>query len=145
MTSDFAIAVHALVLLNHRQETLQSEQIADNVCTHPVRVRRVMARLRRAGLVDTKEGANGGYLFLGDPGKLSLQRVAEALKEKPVDVKYRTGDIDMVCAVASGMAEVMDGIYGRMNQACAACLSTITIDSIDQVLFERGNKENGKI
>ena len=31
MTSEFAIAVHALVYLNHKQETLASEELAKNI------------------------------------------------------------------------------------------------------------------
>ena len=50
MTSEFAIAVHALVFLNHKGETLSSDALADNVCTNPARVRKVMApEIRRSG------------------------------------------------------------------------------------------------
>ena len=44
MTSEFTIAVHALVFLNHKGETLDSETLAENVCTNPVRIRKVMAK-----------------------------------------------------------------------------------------------------
>ena len=47
MTSEFAIAVHALVYLNHKQETLASEELAKNVCTNPARIRKVMAKLKK--------------------------------------------------------------------------------------------------
>ena len=66
MTSEFAIAVHALVYLNHRQETISSEALASNVCTNPARVRKVMAKLKKAGIISTKEGLEGGYHFEKD-------------------------------------------------------------------------------
>ena len=90
MTSDFAIAVHALVYLNHRQESLSSEQIAENVCTHPVRIRRVLSRLKKAGFVVTREGQNGGYAICRQPAQINLAQVAAALKEKPVAVKPKS-------------------------------------------------------
>ena len=46
MTSEFAIAVHALVYLNHKGETVSSEALAENICTNPARVRKVMAKLK---------------------------------------------------------------------------------------------------
>ena len=137
MTSDFAIAVHALVYLNHRQESVSSEQIAENVCTHPVRVRRVLSRLKKAGLVATREGQNGGYAACCPAADMDLARVADAIAEVPVTMKYRTGDLDMDCAVASGMAGIMDEVYDRMNAACRQELAKVTIDQIDQMLFPR--------
>ena len=145
MTSDFAIAVHALVYLNHKQVPQSSEQLAANVCTHPVRVRRVMARLKRAGLVRTREGAAGGSLFCREAAKVSLLQVAVALQETPVDIKYRTGDLDMDCAVASGMAGIMDAIYKDMNGACYGVLDNVTIADIDKEIFHRGGENDKKV
>lgn len=48
MTGEFSIAVHALVFLNHHQgEILSSEALAENVCTNPARIRKVMAKLKK--------------------------------------------------------------------------------------------------
>ena len=66
MTSEFTIAVHALVFLNHKAQVYSSEGLADNVCTNAARIRKVMAKLKKADLVKTKEGVDGGYLFHRD-------------------------------------------------------------------------------
>ena len=54
MTSEFAIAVHALVYLNHKQETLASVELAKNVCTNPARIRKVMAKLKKKNAISCK-------------------------------------------------------------------------------------------
>ena len=54
MNSSFSIAVHALVYLNHMERVLSSEELARNVCTNPVLIRKVMSKLKKAGIVDTK-------------------------------------------------------------------------------------------
>ena len=54
MTSEFAIAVHALVFLDRSNATIASEELADNVCTNPVCIRRVMGKLKKAGLIETR-------------------------------------------------------------------------------------------
>ena len=65
MNSAFCVAVHALVYLNHKARQLTSEELAENICTNPARVRKIMAVLKKAGLVETKEGSVGGYFFGG--------------------------------------------------------------------------------
>jgi hypothetical protein len=54
--SSFNLAVHALVCLSHSGRSLSSEALAENICTNPTRVRRV-----QAGIVETREGLDGGY------------------------------------------------------------------------------------
>ena len=51
MTSEFTIAVHALVFLNHKGTVFSSEGLAANVCTNAARIRKVMAKLKKADLV----------------------------------------------------------------------------------------------
>ena len=60
MTGEFAVGVHALVFLNHKKTVVSSEMVAENVCTNPARVRKILASLKKAGLVSTKEGLDGG-------------------------------------------------------------------------------------
>ena len=51
MNSDFSLALHALVLLHRRGGVQSSEAMAQNICTNPVRVRRVLAKLKKTGWV----------------------------------------------------------------------------------------------
>ena len=114
MNSDFIVAVHALVFLHHKQETLSSEMIAENVCTNPVRVRRVMARLGKAGLVETRRGcAYGGYCYK-KTGPVTLRQLADA----------------------SGMTGYMDSLFTQLDALCKSRLEQITIAEIEKELFQ---------
>lgn len=135
MTGEFAMAVHALVYLNHKQTTLSSEELAENICTNPARVRKVMALLKKNGLVSTREGGAGGYTFLLDPASVTLKRVSDAVHARFVSATWRSGDSDMKCLVASGMAHIMDGIYGELDALCRARLNNMTIQDIDRIIF----------
>ena len=55
MTSEFAIAVHALVYLHHKNAVLSSEELAENICTNSARVRKVMAKLKKKDLIGKKK------------------------------------------------------------------------------------------
>lgn len=140
MNSDFVVAVHALVFLFHKKRTLSSEELAENVCTNPVRIRRVMAKMNKAGLVEARRGhINGGYSYEA-PGRLTLRQVAGALDGQLVETGWRSGSEHLNCMISSGMAGYMDGLYRQMNETCMEYLDTITIADVEKQLF---NKKTG--
>lgn len=136
MTSEFAIAVHALVFLNHKQDTVSSEVLACNVCTNPARIRKVMAKLKKAGIIRTKEGLEGGYHFDKDPATINLRQICDALEVNFVSASWKSGDEEMNCMIASGMAGIMDDIYGDLDEMCRKRLESITILSIEEKIFK---------
>ncbi|MCB7305273.1 Rrf2 family transcriptional regulator [Bariatricus massiliensis] len=139
MTSEFTIAVHALVYLDHKNTTLSSEALAENVCTNPARIRKVMACMKRAGFVHTKEGMNGGYQMAAPASDITLAKISKVLHADMVKASWRSGDPDMECLVASGMAGIMDGITAELNTVCVDYLSHITIQNIEDLIFTNEN------
>lgn len=138
MNSDFNIGVHALVYLAHKDCPLSSGEIAENVCANPVRVRKVLARLGRAGLLETREGrVHGGYRLGTAPEKIPLRAVSDALETDFVSVSWRSGDPHMDCFVASGMAGIMDGIYAKLNAVCAETLADTSVADLVTFIFDR--------
>ena len=80
MNSEFCIAVHGLVFLKLKKQCLSSEALAENICTNPARVRKVMAKLKKAGLVSTKEGSEGGYSLAKNAQQITLKQISAALQ-----------------------------------------------------------------
>ena len=135
MTSEFSVAVHALVFLNHKQTLVSSETLSENICTNPARVRKIMAKLKKANLVETREGTDGGYLFTADPAEISLDQIGKAFDAQYVCASWRSGNSEMKCLIASGMAGVMDDIYNQLNDECVKKLKKITLADIDHRIF----------
>lgn len=135
MTSEFAIAVHALVYLNHKNTVLSSEELAENICTNSARVRKVMAKLKKAGMVLTKEGLKGGYQATEETYKVNLKQICDALGVLIVKTAWKSGSMDMDCMVSSKMAGVMDNIYDELDEHCKKYLETVTIEDIDDKIF----------
>lgn len=136
MNGDFTLAVHALVFLNHKQTTVSSEALAENICTNAARVRKIMAHLKRAELIETKEGRQGGgYLFVLDAKTVTLKKIAEAVDADFVSSSWRSGSMDKECLVASGMADIMDDIYSELNSLCYGRLEHTTVADIDRQIF----------
>lgn len=132
MNGLFCVAVHGLIYLDKRGCMLSSEELAANICTNPARVRKVMARLKKVGLVATRTGNEGGYQLAADPARVTLAQVAEALEVRFVEPAWHSGvGVDCGCMVASGMAGVMDGLFDELDRRCKAYLAGIRLSDLE--------------
>lgn len=72
----FAICMHILVLLaKHRDEWLPSDLVAGSININPVLVRKELSAIRKAGLIISKEGKNGGCMLAKSPDEIYLSDI----------------------------------------------------------------------
>lgn len=139
--SEFIIAIHALCLLAHDCKSWSSETLSNNLCTNPVRIRKVMSKCRKAGLVETKAGVNGGYQIIEDGNKINLKQVYDAIGQPIVESRWHSGDVESECMYASGMSEYMDGLFAYLNDEVVFLLEKIKIEDIEDRLKEIRDKK----
>jgi len=78
--TQFALAVHVLTLLGIDLGTHHSSEfLASSAGASAVHTRRVLGRLRRAGLVRSRPGPSGGWLINGDVCTTTLADVWRAV------------------------------------------------------------------
>ncbi len=132
MTAEFVVATHAVVLLNRDKRPLSSEEIAKNVCTNPARVRKVLLKLKKAGIVETHGGFTGGYAFTADPESVTLKDIFLATGKHFVKVSWRSGSAEKDCPISRAMAPVMDEIFDSLDDCCGEKLAQITVADVDR-------------
>lgn len=138
MNSEFTIAVHCLVLLfHHPKQMATSDFIATNVNTHPARVRKVMAGLRKSGYLTTKEGTGGGYLLNCNIKQVNLRELYRMTSKGSLKPSWSSGDTQDTCPVAANIEDVMDHVYSQAEQKLEAFLETVTIDDIYEQIKRR--------
>ncbi|GLS86634.1 transcriptional regulator [Cypionkella aquatica] len=76
-----ALALHSLGHLALSQTPMTSEAIAAQNQTHPVVVRRVLGRLRAAGLLQSEKGHAGGWRLARPAAQISVADVYAAIDE----------------------------------------------------------------
>ena len=104
-----------------------------------------MSKLKKAEIVDTKEGTEGGYHYVDNPCELPLSKVAAALDFEFVSNSWKSGKDSNKCLIGSEMAGVMNNLYGELNKACYEKLNDITICRIEKYIFKENTvckKEN---
>jgi Rrf2 family protein len=106
----FAVAVHVLAAIAEKGERVSSAELADNFKTNPVVVRRLLADLQRAGLVESCKGVNGGTVLARPAGKISLAEIYRAVDEDaPFHIpEQRNPDCVIACKVQKTLAAVLD-------------------------------------
>lgn len=81
--SRLSLALHTLGHMVQEPEKLRtSADIAAHAGTNPVVVRRVLGRLRQAGLLTSEKGHAGGWKLARAPQKITLADVYLALDER---------------------------------------------------------------
>jgi Rrf2 family protein len=124
--TQFAIAVHVLTMLTGLPRELQSSEVlASSVGSNPVHIRRVLSRLRAAGLVSSRPGPHGGWQLLRSPEETTLADVWRVVNgDDPV---LGVHEADPNCPVGRLIQSNLEAIDRRALAAIEAELATTTL------------------
>ncbi|NOL49343.1 RrF2 family transcriptional regulator [Pelistega europaea] len=139
--SEFLIAIHALVYLGHCNTALNSEQLAENICVNPVRVRAVMKCFVDSGIVKTKRGHSGGYVLATSLEAISLADVAQTLHYELIHNNWYTGDENACCQISAGIQGYIRGLISIINIDIYNLLKKISLKEVETTILKRENHE----
>lgn len=138
LSSRFAIALHALsVLAMFSEKEVTSAFIANSINTNPVVARRILASLKAAGLVQTREGAEGGYRLGKPPEAITLDAVYQAVEPGPLFTPHTT-EPNQKCPVGHGICSALEGVYAEAEASLNAALAARTLAELVARLPRRG-------
>src|SRR5450432_3188014 len=117
----FSIAVHILAGLacGCDQEGVTSGHLAESVNTSASFVRRTLARLSKAGLVETATGKAGACWLAKDPKDISLLDVYEAV-DAPRAFSIHCYAEQKSCPVSSSIKSALDKALKKTQKAMEA-------------------------
>jgi Rrf2 family protein len=133
-SSRFTVAVHVLTLLAHGAgggEPMTSEYIAGSVNTNPVVIRRLLARLREAGLVRSQSGPGGGWQLVAPARRISLRDVYRAVDPEPL-FPFHASAPNPRCTVGRSIQAALGGHYADARRAVERDLEKTTIADLLQ-------------
>lgn len=130
-SSRLSLALHALSHMSYDADEAQtSAEIAKHAGTNPVVVRRVLGKLREAGLVASERGHSGGWRLLREPENVTLADVYVALEESLVASKLEPDP--KICSVERALGDRISDIMQEVEADLVARLSTTTIAEIQK-------------
>ncbi|MBB3113863.1 Rrf2 family protein [Paenibacillus phyllosphaerae] len=123
----FRIAVHILVQLAQGGTFLSSASIACAVNSHATFLRRILASLAQAGIVEAKEGREGGYGLKLPADQITLGEVYLALRSEETECKESNNED---CAQAEKIDHILGTIIEQADQQTIAYLRKYTIQDM---------------
>ena len=134
MDTKFSVAVHVLILISESLTPINSDQMAESVGTNASYIRKILALLKKAEIVDGHRGISGYSLSVA-PEQLTLLQIYQAVMEEPkihlLDIHQNSSD---QCIVGRHIRPVLTGIFADIEQAFARSLTEKTLaDCIDGI------------
>lgn len=112
------------------EEAQTSSDIADHAGTNPVVVRRVLGKLRSAGLLVSERGHSGGWRLARDTKHITLADVYDALGESLVASRAQTEA--RTCSVERSLEAQVFQIMQEIEESLIERLSRTTIADIQK-------------
>ena len=136
----FPVAVHILALtamLQKKGIPVTSELLARSVGTNPVVVRQMMTRLKRAGLIETRNGLPGCRIVKPE-GEISLLDIYQAVqKETDIALFAVHPGPNPDCYVGANIAGALSGPLMKAQEAMEQSLASCTLEEITGYIREK--------
>lgn len=127
MDTKFSVAVHVLILVSESPTPINSDQMAMSIGTNASYVRKILALLKKAGIVDGHRGISG-YTLMITPEQLTLLQIYQAVMEEPkphlLDIHQNSSDR---CVVGCHIRPVLSGMFSGVEDAFARALAEKTL------------------
>ncbi|HEX4330159.1 MAG TPA: Rrf2 family transcriptional regulator [Burkholderiales bacterium] len=122
-----ASAVHIVCFVAYAgEEGTTSEAIARSLQTNAVVVRKMLKLLEGEGLVELRQGKNGGVVLARDPADITLGQIYKAVEREEGVLSMRS-QVSPRCPVARGMRSLLPAVFGSANEAVQDSLSRTTV------------------
>lgn len=125
--TQFSIAVHLMIALGFssgRQAT--SSELARSINTSPSFVRRILAKLSKAGLVSTTTGKSGACLLAKRAEEISLLEIYKAV-DAPQTFAIHDYPVQGGCRVSCNIEAVMNKVLDRAQNSFEGSLGETSL------------------
>lgn len=117
----FPVAVQALLVLAESEEACSSSTIAQELKAHAVFLRRILAQLARANLIQAREGRDGGYRLARPAELITLAEVYQAVTTAEATEQAEDNRMDI------RVQTCLEEIGGEAEQSILTVLGQYTI------------------
>jgi Rrf2 family transcriptional regulator, cysteine metabolism repressor len=132
--SEYGVRVMVELARRDSDDPIPLTEIAEHEGLPLAYLEHLVARLRRAGLIDSRRGAHGGYRLAREPAAITMAEVVEALEGSIAPVECissapdgstlcaREADLDHVCTTKILWTRVRSSIVHTLEQTTLADL-----------------------
>ncbi len=136
-SSKLSVSLHILCMVALENCPVTSDSLAGSIGTNPALVRRLMSRLKAAGILNVQTGL-GATGLAKPPEKISLLEVFRAVEphRNLFDIHTR---INVDCPVGAHIGGILGRLYGGMQEEMEARLDRVKLSDL-LAQFPQGQK-----
>lgn len=127
MDTKFSVAIHVLILVSESPVPINSDQMAESVGTNASYIRKILALLKKAEIVDGHRGISG-YSLTVAPHQLTLLRIYQAVTDEReihlLDIHQNPND---QCIVGHHIKPVLTDMFADIEADFARSLAGKTL------------------
>ena len=127
MDTKFSVAVHILIMISESPDPINSDCMAKSVGTNASYIRKILALLKKSGIVEGHKGISG-YSLCVSPKELTLLRIYKAVNDESeihiLDIHQNTND---KCVVGKHIRPVLKGMFESFEQSFSNSLESKTL------------------
>ncbi|GAB4366078.1 MAG: Rrf2 family transcriptional regulator [Calditrichia bacterium] len=135
-SSKFVVASHILVVLaTNPERSIPSDFLAFSVNTNPVVIRRIVGRLRKAGLVISAPGPEGGVRLARSAAEITLLDIYQAVEEGELFHPHYTPP-NQECPVGANILQCLSGVLHGAEVEMKNVLAAKTLQEITEEVMQ---------
>ena len=137
-SSRFTVAVHILSVIALSGNVLcTSDYLARSVNTNPVVIRRLLGKLKTAGIVNVHAGAGGAYLQKESANitLFDIYQAVETLTAGELFQFHETPNPD--CPIGANIQLVLEAVLLQAQSAMEGILAGVTLDDLTTKLIDK--------
>ena len=128
--SSLSTSLHIMtVLAMFSEEWISSRILAESININPVLVREELRVLKNAGLIQSKEGKNGGVKLIKSADQILLSDIFKAIKKEDHIFTLRTNSPDKTCKVGKKINTNLKSLYQEIDEAICTKLNEVSLES----------------
>ncbi|GEM45474.1 Rrf2 family transcriptional regulator [Deinococcus cellulosilyticus] len=136
ISSRYAVAVHILTLIALSPDTpMSSEDMAGSIGVHPVMVRSALSQLRKAGLVQTRQGVAGTQITR-PLQEITLKEVFLAVLEGKTLFSMHDQP-NPNCPVGRNIQGSLEWVFTEATRGMLSTLEGLTLSDVVQDMTQR--------
>ncbi|MBW9212420.1 MULTISPECIES: Rrf2 family transcriptional regulator [Terrabacteria group] len=140
MDTKFSIALHILVYIEETTNTVTSELLAKSVGTNASHIRKIIALLKDADIIESSQGKKG-MILKAKTDELTLDRVYFAVyPEKELLHVHDTANQD--CPVGANIKEALLPIFEESERGLILNLQKKTLKALIDDMYKIYNDKN---
>ena len=139
MDTKFSIALHILAYIEETNDIVTSELLAKSIGTNASHIRKILALLKEADIIESQQGKKGIVLEI-KASELSLDKIYFGVyPEKELLHVHDTANQD--CSVGATIKEALLPIFEESERQLVLSLKSKTLKSLIEDMYKIHNKK----